>query len=311
MSCCRVKLIRWGRTKSGTVRWHCPVCGKTRTRQKVSFSSKLLSRYLIDGDTCEQLAETYNVSSKTINRKINKILDGEIPKLFHPEIKSPCWLMTDATHFKHWGCLFITKAVGIDQPLAITFHQKENYESAMEHLSSLDNLPVNGYTLDGRRGVVGAYKQLFPQAKFQRCQVHIRMKVQTLLTCKPKLNASHGLLKLVRRFKSIKSLLSAFIWWEDFDLWQRANWQLLHQRSFKGRSWWYTHEHLRSAWKHVQNAQDNLFVFLTTPGSVSHTNHLEGTFGQRKPALVRHRGLSRRRISSALIWTFYLKQKNS
>jgi len=310
MSCCRVKLVRWGRTKSGTVRWRCPKCGKTKIRQKTSLPTGLLTDYLLDGNTCSQLAEKYFVSSKTIQRKINRILDTKAPNLPELEIKSPCWLITDASHFKRWGCLFITRAVGLNQPLAVSFHEKENYESALQHLTPLSNLPVVGYTLDGRRGLVLAYGQIFPNAKFQRCLVHVQLKVQTLLTCRPKLKAGYELLKLTRRFKRIKSTLSAFLWNEDFDRWQRTNWQLLHERSYKGRSWWYTHQNLRHAWKHILNAQDHLFVFLTFKGSVSHTNHLEGTFGQRKPALVKHRGLSRKRIANALLWTYYLKQKN-
>lgn len=309
MRCCRAKLIRWGKTKFGTVRWQCPSCGKTRVRQRNSFPHGLLARYLLDNDTYEQLGERCGVSPRTVTRRIIKVLDAPPPKLELPDIPSPCWLVTDAAHFKRWGCLFITKAVGLEQPLAVSFHQRECYESAVNHLLPLTDLPVTGYTLDGRRGLVLAYQQIFPDAAFQRCLVHVRFRVQTLLTSHPKLEAGAGLLALTRRLKAIKTTASAFFWWEDFSSWQKHYWTLLHERSYKGKSWWHTHRNLRRAWRHVLNAGDHLFVFLAKPNSVSHTNALEGIFGQRKPALSRHRGLSRKRVSNAILWTFYLRRK--
>lgn len=269
----------------------------------------MLERYLVDQDTCKQLARVYQVNPETIRRRLARILKTKPPLASYLDIPQPCWLMTDATHFKRWGCLFVTKALGISSPLAVSFYDRECFETATKHLALLKNLSVSGYTTDGKKGLVLAHQQLFPQAGHQRCLVHIQMKVQTLLTTRPKLSGGKELLLLASKLTQAKSTQLAQTWWTNFCLWQERYQRVLNQRSYKGKSWWYTHQNLRGAWKHILNAADSLFVFLAYPNSVSHTNHLEGLFGQRKPALVRHRGLSRTKVSNALYWTFYFLNK--
>lgn len=322
MDCKRCHLIHWGTHRNGIPRWRCTMCGKTRIRQYRSFPRRLLERFLLEGDTCDQLAFRYHRHPHTIRRRLHRLLE-QPPPVSEPLISGtdPCWLITDATHFKHWGCLLVTKATSSCHPLAVSFHQRECFESALSHLGKLENMAVEGYTTDGRRGLVLAYHQLFPNAASQRCLVHIRMRTQALLTSRPKLPAGKELLGLAKQLIQVKTTIEAQQWWQQFVDWQ-DRWQpILNERTFKElslvvstgtkrkRSWWYTHRNLRGAWKHILHAADQLFVFLEHPKAVSHTNHLEGLFGQRKPALARHRGLSRRRIAAALLWTFYFLRR--
>ncbi len=309
MACSRCRLVRWGKHRNGTPRWRCIVCGKTRSREIIRRPAHgLLKRYLVDGDTCQQLAERYRVHLDTVRRHLARIFDRapELQSLL--DIPQPCWLITDATHFKRWGCLLVTKATGIKQPLAVSFHDRECFETTVRHLEPLRSLSVAGYTTDGKKGLVMAHQQLFPDAGHQRCLVHIRMKVQTLLTCHPRVPGGKGLLRLSAKLTQVKTTDQAQKWWRAFCIWQETYQSVLTQRTHQGKSWWYTHRNLRYAWKHIFNAADSLFVFLAYPNSVSNTNHLEGLFGQRKPALSRHRGLSRRRVANALLWTFYLRR---
>lgn len=316
MGCkCRFGLIKWGQTAAGTVRWRCPKCGLTRVRQKHGFRHQLLKRYLVDGDTLSQLSEKYHVHPLTIRNRLHKIFQNPPPISLPEPLTQPCWLMTDATHFKHWGCLLVTKATGIKQPLAVSFHHHEDQVSATAHLKPLSHLGVRGFTTDGRRGLVLAYKQVFPQAVQQRCLVHVYFKVQTLLTCHPKLPLGQDLLELVKLLHEVKDGLSATSWWELFSDWYQQHQNQINTRShplddISKRHWWYTHKNLRKAVRHVLNAGDHLFTFLKYPNSVSHTNHLEGSFGQRKPSLYRHRGLSRTRVASVLLWTLYCLSKD-
>lgn len=258
-----------------------------------------------------QLAEKYRVHPLTIRNRLHRILNRTPPIPVDLTTSGSCWLVTDATHFKRWGCLLVTKTTTTAHPLAVSFHPREDYASVVDHLEPLSDLTVGGYTTDGKPGLVAAYRQVFPGVKHQRCLVHIRMRVQTLLTSKPKLPMGRQLLDLIQMLCPIKDAVNATIWWELFADWYDTNLPIINQRTYTGRSWWYTHKNLRKAARHVLNAADNLFVFINQPNSVSHTNHLEGTFGQRKPALVRHRGLSRKRVANTLLWTFYLLSKKS
>lgn len=257
-----------------------------------------------------QLSERYGVHPLTIRNWLHQTLDHLPPLKINLATNQIYWLITDATHFKRWGCLLVTRSTTSKLPLSVSFHVREDFASVMDHLKPLSGLVVSGYTTDGKKGLVMAYRQVFPEAKHQRCLVHIRMRVQTLLTNNPKLSAGQDLLNLIKMLCPIKDSVSATAWWQLFSDWYDNNQFILNQRTYKGKKWWYTHKNLRKATRHVLNAADNLFVFINQPNSVSNTNHLEGLFGQRKPALARHRGLSRRRVANTLLWTFYLKNKS-
>jgi hypothetical protein len=316
VDCNRCQLTRWGKRENGKQRWRCRVCGKTRIRQRLSRPYALLKRYLIYGQTLSQLARLYRVHPLTIRYRLGKILAQPPPVSPAVDLPSPCWLVTDATHFKRWGCLLVTQAAGVRQPLAVSFHNREDYPSVVNHLQPLSGLSVNGYTTDGGRGLVLAYRQLFPDAKHQRCLVHIRMRVQSLLTNRPKLPLGQDLLALTQLLGWVKDATAATDWWALFAAWHNQHQAQINVRSWSiddqgRRHWWYTHKNLRLAVRHILNAADNLFVFINYPHALSHTNHLEGLFGQRKPALYRHRGLSRSRIANVLLWTFYYLSKTA
>jgi hypothetical protein len=191
------------------------VCGSARIRQHKSMPHGLIKRFLIDGDTMQQLSGLYKIHPLTIRNRLYRVLD-QAPPVLPQTINQPCWLITDATHFKRWGCLLVTKATGVKQPLAISFHQKESFETVLSHLEPLSNLSVNGYTTDGKRGLVMAHKVLFPTAASQRCLVHIRMKVQTLLTQNPKLAGGRHLLALSAKLAQVTTTDEAQEWWNRF-----------------------------------------------------------------------------------------------
>lgn len=261
-----------------------------------------------------QLAEKYRVHPLTIRNRLHRALQ-KTPPTFPQTTDQPCWLVTDATHFKRWGCLLVTKATGTKHPLAVSFHRREDQVSAANHLQPLSHLGVTGFTTDGRRGLVLAYKQIFPNAAQQRCLVHVHFRVQTLLTSHPKLPLGQDLLELVKLLHEVKDGVAATTWWELFSDWYSQHEVTINtkshtQQSNGRRHWWYTHKNLRKATRHVLYAADHLFTFLNYPNAVSHTNHLEGTFGQRKPSLNRHRGLSRTRVCNVLLWMFYYLTKN-
>lgn len=309
---CRRKLVKNGLTRSGTQRWKCLDCDRTSIRQKAkAIDITLLKKYLIEGQTISWLSKHYQKHRNTIRNYLAKAFLTP-PKLEVPTdiLEKEVWLATDATHFKRWGCLYITKATGVSTPLAVSFCQRECFETAVDHLQPLSSLLVTGYTTDGRRGLVTAYQQMFPQASGQRCLVHIQMRVRTLLTSRPKLEAGQSLLYLSNQLNKVKTTQQANKLLVDFSDWFIKYQTTVSQRTHKGRSWWYTHKNLRKAWRHILNAQDNMFVFLDHKNSTYHNNHLEGTFGQRKPSLYRHRGLSRTKVSAALLWTFYLLKKS-
>src|SRR3989344_2321916 len=65
-----------------------------------------------------------------------------------------------------------------------------------------------------------AHRLLFPDAGHQRCLVHIRMKVQTLLTCHPRVPGGKDLLGLSAKLTQVKYTDQAQDWWRCFCGWQ-------------------------------------------------------------------------------------------
>src|SRR3989344_2099668 len=125
MECNRCSWIRWGKHANGRQRWRCRTCKKTKVRQKDSMKHGLLKRYLLDGDTLGQLAERYHVHPLTIRNWLHSIFNKIPPPQANLDPTMSCWLITDATHFKHWGCLLVTKATTTKHPLAISFHCRD------------------------------------------------------------------------------------------------------------------------------------------------------------------------------------------
>lgn len=140
---CRRKLVKNGFTFSGKQRWKCLVCKQTQTRQKhLKPNTLLLTKYLIEGQTVSWLANHYHLHPNTIRNKILKELSVPPAKDLTPLPKGKIWIATDATHFKSWGCLYITKVTGLSQPIAISFCRRECFETALNHLKPLSNLSV-------------------------------------------------------------------------------------------------------------------------------------------------------------------------
>lgn len=307
---CRRKLVKNGVTAAGTQRWKCLTCGVTSIRQKSQpVDTALLTKYLVEEQTVTMLSRHYGQHPNTIRNRVLRALSIPPPRFNLETLNdTPVWVATDATHFKRWGCFYITKVNRISQPIAVSFCQRECLETALTHLKTLAHLPIVGYTTDGGRGLVLAYNQIFPEAVHQRCLVHIQMRVRALLTSQPKLLAGRDLLLLSNQLTLVKTTHQASELWEKFSIWHEQYQFVLSERTHRGRSWWYTHRNLRRAWKHIENAGDNLFVFLDHPNSMYHNNHLEGSFSQKKPALYRHRGLSRRKIAAAIMWLYYLQK---
>ena len=308
MACSKCVYIRWGYHRNGTPRWRCKVCKVSKTREKSRrVSTRILEQFLLEGRTCLQLADDLNISASTVRRKIHHLLDQPPSQtVFIPDPEKLYWLITDATHFRRWGALIVTKATTFSLPLAVSFHDKENYQTVKDHLQPLSKLAISGYTSDGKKGIVLAYADVFPKAPQQRGLVHICLKVQTLLTNKPKLIPGRKLLKLVMILPRIRSTAAAVKWWQLFCYFSNIYSQYINKRTYRGRAWGDTHYNLHRAYKHVQLAGDHLFVYLTHELATYHTNKLEGLFGQKKPALSRHRGMSRKRVANAVLWIFYL-----
>lgn len=242
----------------------------------------------MDGkQTYLQLAEKYNCSTKTIQRKIDTVKPTS--KTDFPSLVN---VLMDTTYFgRSFGLMVFKDSItGI-----VLFKQYVKQETNQLYLSGLNEIARRGVKIqaiicDGRRGLLS----LVPDVPIQMCNFHQVAIIRRYLTKNPKMQASKDLweltLLLVRTDKESfeGGLHDWFIKWEDF----------LNERKLdkdgKNR---YVHKKLRSAYRSLKNNLPWLFTWydyeeLKIPNT---TNAIDGHFSGLKNKLRNHNGLSMKR----------------
>jgi hypothetical protein len=245
--------------------------------------------YTSGKQTYSQLAVKFGCSTKTIQRRLDKVL---IVK--RKEFSSVAVVIMDTTYFgRHFGVMVFKNSLdGI-----VLFKQYVRYETNALYLAGISEIirrgiSVQGIVCDGRKGLFGG---LFGDIPVQMCQFHQIKIVIRYLTRKPKSQAAIDLrnltLKLTKLTKSefVNSLNKWYASWSDY----------LNERSRSpstGKTY-YTHKRLRSAYLSLKRHLPYLFVFedykeLIIPNT---TNALDGQFSDLKNKLRNHNGLSKER----------------
>jgi hypothetical protein len=239
--------------------------------------------------TYRQLSERFGCSTKTIQRRLDKVLI-----IKRDEFSSVAVVIMDTTYFgRGFGVMVFKNSLdGL-----VLFKQYVRYETNALYLAGISEIirrgiNVQGIVCDGRQGLFGG---LFGDIPVQMCQFHQIKIVMRYLTRKPKAQAAIDLknlaLKLTKLTKSefVNSLNKWYTNWSDH----------LNERSKSpstGKTY-YTHKRLRSAYLSLKRHLPYLFVFedyreLIIPNT---TNALDGQFSDLKNKLRNHNGLSKER----------------
>jgi len=237
--------------------------------------------------TYSQLAARFGCSTKTIQRRLDKVL-----VLKRKEFSCDAVVIMDTTYFgRSFGVMVFKNSLdGV-----VLYKQYVRYETNALYLAGISEIRRRGIYIqaivcDGRQGLFG----LFGDIPIQMCQFHQIQIVQRYLTRKPKTQAAIELkkltLKLTKQTKVefISSLNSWYLRWGDY-LNERS-------KSSTGKTY-YTHKRLRSAFLSLKRHLPYLFVFqeykeFNIPNT---TNALDGQFSDLKNKLRNHNGLSKPR----------------
>lgn len=234
-----------------------------------------------------QLAQKYNCSPKTIQRKIDSVKPS--PKTTFLNVAN---VLMDTTYFGNkFGVMVFKDSITSD----ILFKQYVKQESNLLYLKGIEEIAKRGIKIqsiicDGRKGLF----QLFPDIPVQMCNFHQVAIIRRYLTKKPKLQASKELWEITLLLKdtdkeSFEGLLKQWYEkWKDF----------LNERKLdlngKNR---YVHKRLRSAYRSLTTNLNWLFTWydnisLKIPRT---TNAIDGHFADLKNKLRNHNGLSETR----------------
>ena len=200
---------RWGKTSASKQRWRCVLCEQTGIRKRKDNLHKsrlfLFVSWLTGKATLAEVAKQGHVSVRTISRWFESFWSSP-PK---PVIPCCCRvLVLDATSVEARKCmLLIAGDADRSKPVSWFPVVRECYESWRSFLLSLafEGIYPSVVVCDGQRGLLKAIHDVWPQAKIQRCLIHVIRQSLAWLTQHPKTRAGYGLLVLVKQLSSIRT----------------------------------------------------------------------------------------------------------
>lgn len=159
------------------------VCGRSFVGGFRLNSETVLEEYLLGKQTYAQLAEKYNCSTKTIQRKIDQA------KAFqNKDFPSRANILMDTTYFgRKFGIMVFKDSITGVILLKKYVKQETNllyFEGIKEIIRR--GIKVQSIICDGRKGLFS----LFGNIPMQYCQFHQIKTIRGYLTKKPKLQAS-------------------------------------------------------------------------------------------------------------------------
>lgn len=284
-----------GKTAAGVQRWLCVTCNKSGVRTRADVRIRHLRthfvRWLTGVASLAAIARSMDRSRQHIPKCFESFWGGKPPQ--PPAYEgADTVLIFDGVYLSGRA----NAALVARTPLAVCswhFAERECFDAWDAFLNSLPAPAV--VVIDGQKGLFEAVLKRFPQARIQRCLVHVERFVRMCLSMRPKTAAGRELWRLIRSLWDVRTREAAEDWRRRFLSWERYYDSFLKERSRSPETgrWWYTHRKLRAARSHIKNALPYLFTFTEIPDVPRTTNHVEGGINSRLKELVRrHRGLS-------------------
>jgi hypothetical protein len=294
---CRGKLQKRGRTAAGTQRWFCMNCGKSETHARTDLRDNHLLTRFVGWLLGKKSQEELGISARTWRSQVVWCWSITPPQPSHTE--SCTVLLVDGIVVGSRVCLIARTTEYVVGWKWVDSETSSTWESLFVDLP----IPLV-VVVDGQKGILLAVARIWPEAKVQRCLVHVERNIRTKLTRNPQSEAGKALSELTQALWRVRSPEEANWWTTRFLQWLELHDAFLRERTTgiplqgKRRSWWYTHGRIRSAAYQYRRllAREQLFTHLICDmGEIipRTTNHVEGGINSPIRTLLKiHRGLS-------------------
>jgi AraC-like DNA-binding protein len=290
---------RRGFTAKGTQRWYCKFCEKSGLRKRPDtlerHRRRLFRIWLTGNRSLAEISRDHHVSRRTLTRWF-KPLVGHRPAPPKFESAPLAVYCLDGVYLSgRENAALICRT--LTSRISWMFVVRESFASWVSFLETLQ--APDAVVIDGQKGLLAAVSALWPQAKVQRCLVHIERLARIRLTRNPKTQTGRELFMLVRGLFDVRTKRDRMRWLRAYRRWEHRHTLFLKERSHgepqegRKRRWWYTHRNIRAARSLLRNALPHLFTFIDHPEIPRNTNQVEGGINSRLKELIhRHRGLS-------------------
>lgn len=177
----------------------------------------------------------------------------------------------------------------------------------LENLIKL-GLQIESVTTDGHKSILKALKNAVPEAKVQRCLVHIQRMCLLWLTRYPKHIAGQELRSIVLKLLKIQTQNDKLFWIQEFENWYNNHKEYINEKTVNHETdrYWYTHKLLRRSYSTIKSALPNMFHYLKNANIPRTTNGIEGFFSHLKNHLDIHRGLTTKNRINFIKWYVFL-----
>ncbi|MDP8176410.1 hypothetical protein QJU83_02495 [Pasteurella skyensis] len=281
--CNSKKLQKYG-YKQGKQRYKCNSCNYQFIYKNKPKIDQIWNDYVYGKQTYKQLAQKYNYSPKTIQRK----LKSHQIKVSNKTSRSVV-LIIDTTYFKQsFGVMLFKDAYTGENLLKYYVKNENNYL----YLKGIDELLLQGFIIkgivcDGRRGLIKSLS-FYP---IQFCQFHQVKIIQRYLSKRSKQPAVKDLWLITNLLTQVTEIqFKDFLeqWFDEYE--DYYNERTLNPETGKSH---YTHRRLRSAFRSLKTNLPYLFTYQKYPTlNIPNTsNKIEGSFAHLKQKLRCHNGL--------------------
>jgi transposase-like protein len=214
-------------------------------------------------------------------------------------------MIYDATYFHKDGCVLNLMDAENQIIISHNYVKKESFLEAYPWFSSLKSQGLSPayITTDGEQSTIRALKQVWPDAKLQRCLYHIQHEGKRWLRSCPKTEAGKQLRKLLSKLCNIKTVKERDRFIQDYMIWvtRYINFiQTLPKNVIAFKD-------LQRTTVLINNALPDMFYYLDDYNIFSTTNALEGFHSRLKTDYQRHRGLTRLHKINYIHWYCYFK----
>ena len=313
-ACGNLNTIKWGK-RQNKQRFKCKSCDILFTNENKSVSKTnrfvWFEKWIIGRRTLEQLVKESNYSERTLRRFFADYLSRAPVLSVYPSQKVN--LLIDGTYFSNGICLVLYRDNTIKFTQLYRLTDGEHYSEIKEDLMNLLKLGVQieSVTTDGHKSILKAIKEVLPDAKLQRCLVHIQRDCRIWLTNKPKTIAGYELKKITSVMHTVTTHFELSDWLLSLYDWYQIHKEFIEEKSYNHQTgrYWFTHKMVRRSFMSIKRALPNMFHYLNNPKIPKSSNSIESFFGHLKGHLNIHRGLSYKHRKQYIMWYLYFKNK--